>query len=772
MQGNLKRIIAGIIAAAIIAPIGISTVSGDTEAEKPTDSESASETEEKSDDEEDDESYTPRSEKEVLSSMTLVSENESLALYTANQEIEDAEELFALVNKKNGFVWWSSPINAFGDENATTTIKAELASNLTIVYGEPAKRTTSTMRSNKNAPKRTYKEIENGVRITYRFSATKIAIPVDYVLEEDHLSVKIVTSDIKEEDDTKLLLSVSLNPAMGAADNTEEGSFAIPDGSGAYINFNNGKTSVKSYSAKVYGSDITAVSNTKPPVTEQIYLPMYGIIKGGENALVVVAHSGDTSASIEASVSGQSKSSYNTCRFSFTLRETDTFYMGTSATPLTIFQKGEIKTDEVEVKYYPVSGKNIDYVDVAAAYRGYLMTQRGIESKTSEDKFGFYLDLYGGTKKQKNVAGIPVKMKTSITSYAQAKEIAEKLIELGVDDMVLTYNLWTDAGMEKKADYKAKPSSVLGGKKEFNALKTYLEENNVAFYPSVSNTTFVSGEGFNTFADTAVRASGAYSKQLTYDLAFGVQNKLYDPMSLLSPEAFTEIYDKMAESYSKSGLSGASIGDMTSLLYGSYDKDTISRDNAKNIITDSLAKLKMQVGSVLAQGANAYAFEYVDHITDVPLSSSGFDIFDGDIPLFQLVMHGLIPYSSTAINGAPDSERALLMAAATGSAPSFDMLYEETNVLKDTELDVYYYANYEHMTDTAAGGYRFLRDVLGGVSDCFITDYSRDESVISAEYSNGTAVEVDLEAAEVSVNGKIYRLSDYVNEGGLISDGR
>lgn len=45
---------------------------------------------------------------------------------------------------------------------------------------------------------------------------------------------------------------------------------------------------------------------------------------------------------------------------------------------------------------------------------------------------------------------------------------------------------------------------------------------------------------------------------------------------------------------------------------------------------------------ILADSANAYALPYVSHITNVPLSSSHFDVFDEDIPFYQLVMHGVI----------------------------------------------------------------------------------------------------------------------------------
>ena len=49
-------------------------------------------------------------------------------------------------------------------------------------------------------------------------------------------------------------------------------------------------------------------------------------------------------------------------------------------------------------------------------------------------------------------------MKTEITGFEQAKEIVEELKNCGADNMVLTYDNWTNAGIAGKVDYKAKPA--------------------------------------------------------------------------------------------------------------------------------------------------------------------------------------------------------------------------------------------------------------------------------------------------------------------------
>lgn len=65
---------------------------------------------------------------------------------------------------------------------------------------------------------------------------------------------------------------------------------------------------------------------------------------------------------------------------------------------------------------------------------------------------------------------------------------------------------------------------------------------------------------------------------------------------------------------------------MTSALYGDYGKNTLSRDDTMAILEGNYEKVKNGVGSILADTANAYSFSSVDHITNVPMSSSEFDI--------------------------------------------------------------------------------------------------------------------------------------------------
>ncbi len=780
MNNKLKKLLASVMVLALMAPMA--SVYADEENQDAGDvstGDSATETGEEETTDAVDADFVERTEEEALSTMELVGENDGYQFYACTDVCDEALEkgvnpkekgnLFAIKNKSTGYIWWSAPVNSYGDPNATNSLRRQLASALVITYGIPQDRATKTLRSaNKASAKVT--NIDDGVKVVYTFKDCGAKIPVEYTLCEDYLNVKVDVENIEEEDISpatgSLLTTITVLNSFGAAYNDEEGSFVIPDGSGAEINFNNGKTTSKSYMSKVYGSDISAVPDKKPAVTQKVYMPVYGIIKGQQNGALVAIDSGDANATISASVSGQSKCSYNLCGFTFMLRGSESYIMNGEASEFTVFEHGEIKTDNIELRYYPVSGENVTFTDIALKYRDYLEKDKGI-SKTEESDPNLYVNLYGGVEKQKSILGFPVTLKTEITGFEQAQGIVEELKNYGAENMVLTYDNWTNAGISGKVDYKAKPASVLGGKSAFENFTNYLKGNNISLYPSVNNKGFISGQGYFTFTDTTTRISGSYSRLITYDRAYSVQNTFHDPVSLLSPSVFSDIYTDLTESYSEKGLTGVSLGEMTSALYGDYGKKTISRDNAMSIMEESYAKVKNGVGSILADTANAYSFASVDHITNVPLSSSEFDIFDGDIPFYQVVMHGLKPYSTKAINGSADYKTLMLKALATGSNFNYDMLYEETNELKDTELDAYFYANYKYWADAAAKGYELSKAVLGDTASQRIVDYTEENDIITTAYENGTVTKINVSTGDINVNGKSYNLNDYLGEGAL-----
>ncbi len=677
------------------------------------------------------------------------------------------DAVIGLENKETGYIWWSTPPDASQDTSANEALVRRMRSSNTMNYGVPQRRNnTNPLASFSDECDISVTDIENGIRVEYSYDAG-FTIPVEYTLEEDCLKALLKADSITETNSSNIATEVTIMGSFGAASDEEEGYFVIPDGCGAIVNFNNNKSmEASSYSQPVYGRDITAVPTSRGAVTEQIYLPVYGIVKEN-NALLAVAARGDANARLNVQVSGDPGTRYNFCNFTFVLRGTDTYYMsGNGNEAFTVFENGGIKTGDIEMRYYPVSGGSADYSGIARRYRRYLIEEKGMTVRTDENTAPLYIDLYGGVQKKKSILGIPMTVKQSVTSFEQAEGILSRLKGSGAEDMVISYENWTNDGIGNKIDTDAVPAHILGGKKGFSSLKSYVSGNGWSLYPASDNRDFRSGNGYYSFTDTAVRISGAYSRIVSYDRAYGIPDGFRKNLSLLSPEYFGKVSSGIAESYAGSGLYGVAASKLTTSLYGDYGRHTTSRSDAMDLLTESYSRLDETLpGGIIADGANAYALPYVSHIKNVPLSSSRFDIFDRDIPFYQIVVHGLVPYSTTAVNGSADSRTMLLMAAATGSCLRYDMICEETSVLKDTELDTLFYAESSGRTDTAGEEYALLRPLLEKIGACTIEEYDVSGDIITTEYSDGTKVITDMKNGTVSA-GEIFIDIDSYFQGG------
>ncbi len=785
-----KKAIVFALVLTMLMPLG--SMAADDAADKTkSDSASVSTTEKTSDQKEDDEDEVqPITDEEAiaLESCEEVASNDNFILYA--DEENDRLCLFVKSSKK---YWWTSPINVQSDntiidvsKNSTMkpAVRKQIASSLAIRVGDlrQEKRSESSPTYSSKA-KIKYDKEENGVAITYDYvnKDINVKLVVHYVLEDDNLYVYADTSEIEEKDtnavDGRILTKILLCPQFGAVSATDidgnptEGYMIVPDGSGAVINYNNGKTNYSSYSHQVYGRDYTTVPSNAPHVNEQAYLPVLATVSG-KSGIVAVATDGDANVTAKAQVSGQNKQAYNSCYFEFETRGSDSFYMsgGDRSNEITVFEKnGDIKGKRFGIKYFPLDkDEDINYADCAEVYRNYLIETKGLTSKVTDDKTNFYVDLFGGVMKTKSIVGVPVSLKTEITGFSQASEIIDKLKNNGIENIVANYNDWTNESIKNEVSTEVEPSGTLGGDDEFF---DFINNSGAEVYPSMNNFKMDSGRlGYMTLTSTAIRISNAYSRQSSYSPAFGVAEKGVSP-ALIAPNVYNKIFDEMTESYKDNGLKTIGFGDYSAKLVSDHSKkDPYSREKTMETIIAGYEKASKEVGSILADSANAYIIPYASHITNVPVYSSGYNVTDLDIPFYQMVIHGYVPYSTKPINASSSSDETFLLALASGSAIHYDMTYEEAAELKDTEYDDLYYSNYEGWLESASKQYKISNEVLSSVAGMTISKYevSDDKNIITTTYtkdSENVVIVIDKSAGTATVDGKVIELSDAI-EGG------
>ena len=725
----------------------------------------------------------------ALDTCEQIAENDNLILY-CDQE----NDRLCLYVKKTDKYWWTSPINAEADQTIVDVEKGtgmknaqrkQVASSIAIKVGDlrQEKRTESPAPVYSNKARISWKTESNGIAATYKYSSEGVTLTVHYTLEDDNLYVYCDSDEIVEDNtsalDGKVTTKIQLCPYFGATPavdvdgNETSGYMIVPDGSGAVIEYNNGKTNYADYTQQVYGRDYTAVPLNAPRVTEQAYMPVVATVSGN-SGIVAVASDGDSNVYAKAQVSGQNKQVYNNCYFEFETRSSDSFFMsGDNSNKITVFEKNGIKTDRFGVRFYAVTAdddEDVNVADCAATYRNYLISQKGLTQKTASNANDLYLDLYGGVIKQTSILGLPFNLKTEITGFNQATDIVNELKDSGVDSFTVNYNDWTNASIKGKISTDVSPSGTLGGSGDFN---DFLATDSATVFPSMNNFTMSSSSsGYFTLTSTAIRISNAYSRQSSYSLSFGVAQKGVSP-ALLSPNKYSKVFSEMVDSYKDEGISTVGFGDFSKKLVSDFsNSEASSRSKTMSEVVSGYENASSSIGSVIADEANAYVLPYVSNVTNVPVCSSGYNVTDYDIPFYQMVIHGYVPYSSTPINASSNSDEAFLLSIAAGSQIHYDMTYVDADTLQDTDYNDLYYSNYKGWVDMAANQYKAANEALSAVSDYTISKFevSDDRNVLTTTYSKDGAsdvvIEVDKENSTVKVDGKVIDVTNCI-EGGL-----
>ncbi|MBE6837743.1 MAG: hypothetical protein E7509_07135 [Ruminococcus sp.] len=736
--------------------------------------------------------FTTLDGRRLLADVELATENKNFKLYA-----DEESHKIALYDIKADKYWWSTPVNPYGDSTVIDDIKGtsmklpqrnQAASGLILEYGDlsQGKRNTSSLYSevtfmNSSKGNEKWKINKNGVTVTYNYKEAGFVIPVKYILHEDRLEVTVDMGEVVEKDtnsvDGKIITALTVAPSFGAESRTDlagektEGYIIVPDGSGAVIEYNNNKEGYPSYSQILFGRDKTTIPMMAPKVTEQAYLPVVATVSG-KNGLVAIATDGESNASVNAQVSKQNKQAFNTVNFKFHLRSKDDFFMGGSdGTKITVFEKGKIKTEKISVSYYPISDvKEVNYADVAEVYRNYLIESEGLEKKTEANKSNFYVDLYGGVLKETSIFGIPVDLKTEITGFEDAQKIMQQLSDGGVNNLIINYNDWTNKSMVGKISTSFKPSGVLGGMSAYEDFAEAASKIEAKIFPSISNMEMdKSTWGFFTINSTAIRVSNAQSRQSKYSTAFGIQVSGKAP-ALLTPNAYSKAMNKMVESFTDKGVKNIGFGDYANTLVSDFSKrHALSREGTVASLVEEYKKANKTMENVIAEEPNAYILPYADYITNVPVYSSQYNVVDYDIPLYQMVIHGYVPFSSTPVNANSNAEEVFLLSLAAGAGIHYDMIYEEAYELLDTDYDDLYYANYNSWMTQAIEQYKVSEAILSQVSDKVITDYqiNTKTGVIKTTYDDSIVITVDTKNATADVNGTVYDLSS-ATEGGLL----
>lgn len=681
----------------------------------------------------------------AFAEVILVAENDRLELH-----YDTVESQIILKDKLTQEEWRSTPDDIAQDKRATGVNKINRQSDLIVQYHNTSY-VTDQVNSYTGAIKKgdfTWELIENGVAIRYYFPKQGFVIPVQYVLEEDCLAASIISEGIEEEvwedpdtdpEKKQSVMNVALLPFMGAAGSDDEGYLIIPDGSGALIHFNNGRTGAAIYQQDVYGRDDALTIRKAATTTYDVNMPLFGIVRNGR-ALMAVVENGDYQAQLNAMVNGQ-LTGYSNAYFAaqYIHMEANTIMPGSEHSTDVVLPTNTFRDmGNFTVRYYPLAAENATYADVAAAYRAQLGLKESIADAATQQ-----LEMVASIPSIDTFLGVPYESVRVLTSYEQAAQTLRDFAAEGLNDLTLRYTGWSKQSVRGKMVTGLDLDNRLGGKKAFDGLRQAVKETGAEMVLAVDLIDiYEDGNGYwSLFA--ATDSVNSTAKQVPEFLqSTGYQDPEGKPWYLLSPDKVPEAARKLAENLSGQ-VDGVSLSMLGNTVYSSFGKTGISRTSAGMYWQQALETLSGKIQTLSAKTASAYAFPYIEQVDATPCASSRFEVTDMEIPFYQMVTHGAMVLYTEPANEDGNVRKALLRAIEYGMYPSWRVIAGDTALLSGTDYASWHAASLdawrEEIKNTAA-----WMAPLGVYAGMQMTGHEQVTATLSVTtYANGDMVLVN-----------------------------
>ena len=670
---------------------------------------------------------------------------------------------FRLEDRATGTVWNSVP-DSLANDTITKGAQQRMAvrSELTISYVYRDQETVTETPSTSNSEVGCIQNgsvkvtaIDRGIRVEYAFDELGMVIPVTYTLGDAWFEAAVLTEEL-EEGDTCYLTAVNLLPVFGAGDWEDEGYLFVPDGSGALVHFNNQVLMTTPYHGMVYGEELANPAERRVTLTQTVRLPVFGTVyTQSRQALMGVVTQGAGAAGIGV-LNGNERCGYNAV--------SSTLHRRILSQQENLFNKKQVSrvsrvsyTEEAyAVRYYTLSGDEADYPGMAGRYRQYLVDEKGLQKNPQPPVLN--VDLIGSVGLPSSFLGIPYTKQESLTTFAQAQTILDALRAGGADQLAVRYRGWSNNGLaNQKIPNQAVPLSNLGGKKGLEALLAYTKEQGISLYPDTDLLSFrAGGHGVSKNGDAIRTPFRQIAYQHTYMLS--VYSTVLDdnPARLLTPSRIPSVAGTYLASLQKEGLQAVGLSTLGHTYYGNLDeKQNDYRSGMEAIAAQTLGTYCDAGMDLLLDAANAYAWPFATRILNAPASSSGYNLFDEDVPFYQIVLHGYVSTALTPTAQAAQPELHFLKAVEFGSELVYTGMYAPASLLTDTSFHDLYGTTYTAWLDQACANWKAYAPLMEAVYDQAIVQHSQPASdVYRTVYENGVTVWVNYTDEAVVVDGQ------------------
>lgn len=679
----------------------------------------------------------------------IVADNGSYSLLW-NDETGD----ISFFEKASGLIWSAAPAHNQREAQAETTLP-QMRSPITISYyngdtneqTDEAAYTNSVKKGNFSAEK-----IDNGICVTYYFVSAEISVPVEFTISDDCFNISIDPKGISEN--ANKLYSVSVMPFLSSVNNTSNAGdnyLFVPSGSGALVYpkvIGDGVTSLITQS--VYGTDRMDGTESKTN-TQDIKMPVFGA-KIGNNAVFAVINKGSECCDITTNI-GSSTYGYSTVYPTFSLRGKyycESSYMQWYTSKQYLFSDNMV-TEKLSVNYYTLNGDKADYSGMAECYRNYL-NKSGELKKSGEEKL-LNLKFYGGEQVTTFTLGIPHSKLQVMTDFKDVTEIINDISsQTGSDISALLLGFGTTGNTVGKIGGGFTSSGKFGSAKELQSLKN---GGNVSLFYNFDILRYSeNGKGVSG-RSAAYTALNEKNYLYEYDIVTAEQDTSGLKYLYVTRDKLIDLAQKANKSVKSMKIDGVCFDTLTYQTYSDYRSNLYNSKSSTykqvSYILKQSAKEELRVVSV---SANIYAALESVNVYDAPTSSAKYQVYDVDVPFYQMVLKGYVPMSVYSVNLSENPQKALLNAVETGLGLTYTLIDEYDTSLIYSADNIYFNSVYDDVKDLIISQADTYNEVFKEVKGSPIAGHELiNKNVRATRFENGTTVYVNYSDSNQTVEG-------------------
>lgn len=587
------------------------------------------------------------------------------------------------------------------------------------------------------------------------------SVPVEYSLNDDGFSAKILMDKVTENSDAHKLQSIDFLEYFASVGAEEEGFYLVPDGSGAVINVNSGSNDL--YSQMFYGDDYSVQAESQTQLKKNLSLPLFGYISADSGVLGIVESASEVATLNVSPINSSSPQNHMYCGFN--VRNIDSTDIDSNGLVYNLFSKHLLQISP-QIRYVFLSGDEASTAGIAEKYRSYLSEnkQLGTDSVTNKQEMPLYLDYYCMATDDATFLGIPYTKRTVLSTFEEITASVKKLHKEGIKNLVVRlYGLGED-GLEHRAVNTFSLYKKVGTKSELSELKELITGAGGKLYLDADfQFVYKSGNGFKNSTDAAHYLNRVLVRNGRYDIV----SRAYDKENMARYFVSPSLYEEYAKGYigrmSKvlgTKDIGVSYGTSGTFLGGDYTaKKDIDRVQSAELLRNALNSVAEKGFDMMFDSGNAYVLPFASDLANVPLNSSEYNVEEYSVPLYQMIIHGNMSYCGDAYNISQNSEYVYLKSVEYGAAVHAAFITGDDMKLRDTQYNsiLYSMSDSERIYEVVEM-YKASSALLNNVIDAHIIENKEiGNNLYVTVYDNGTKIAVNYGADDAVVGNTVVK---------------